>query len=153
MVRRGADLVEPDAGLGIEIDPQLVGEVGIGGQIRPQMQTETPQVHGPDDMRDVGDHQRVGGCSVRGGHGGRLQPRRGAGRHPLLEERFPGGAVGEPLEQGRTAAGGIEQRVGHQEVIRDKVELGRAEFGKVDLVGARDMYLSARDLYQTLLVA
>ncbi len=151
--RRGAYLVEPDARLGIEIDPQLVRERGIGGEIRPQMQTEAAQVHGPDHMRDIGHHERVGGCSVRGGHGGRLQPRRGAGGHPLLEEGFPGGTVGKALEQGGTATGGVEQRVGHQEVIGDKVELGRAEFGKVDLVGARDMYLSARDLYQTLLVA
>ena len=66
---------------------------------------------------------------------------------------LPGGTVGKALEQGGTATGGVEQRLGHQEVIGDKVELGRTEFGKVDLVGARDMYLPARDLYQTLLVA
>ena len=74
----GAHLVEADAGRGVEVDAQLVGVGGVGGEVGPQVQAEAADVHRPHDVGDVGHDERVGGGAVGGGDGGRLQPVRRA---------------------------------------------------------------------------
>ena len=52
---RLADLVEHNTGLGIEIDPQLVGVPWILDAERPDVEPQTAQVDRPEDMSHVGD--------------------------------------------------------------------------------------------------
>ena len=52
---------------------------------------------------------------------------------PLLEERLARGAVDEPLERHRPAAGAAQRPVGDREVVLDEVELRVAGLREVDL--------------------
>ena len=139
--------------VGVEVDAELVGVLGVGGQIRPQVQAEAAEVDGPHDVGDVGDDQRVGGRAVRGRDDGRLQPVGGARRDPLLEEGLAGGAVGEALQQGGSAAGGVEEVLADLEVVRDEVELRGVDGREVHLVGPADPDLVPVDLHDALIVS
>ena len=141
---------KPMPGRGVEVDAQLVGVGGVGGEVGPQVQAEAADVHGPHDVGDVGDDERVGGRAVRCGDGGRLQPVRGARRDALLVEGLAGGAVGEALQHGGPPAGGVQQVVADLEVVRDEVELGGVEGGEVDLVRPRDAHLAPVDLHRSV---
>ena len=88
--RGGAHLVEADALRRVEVDAQLVGVGGVGGQVRPEVEPEAADVHRPDDVRDVGDDERVGGRAVGRRHDGGLQPVGGTGRDALLVEGLAG---------------------------------------------------------------
>ena len=46
----------------VEVDAQLVGVIGIVGARRPHVEAEAAEVHGPRDVREVGDHERVTTC-------------------------------------------------------------------------------------------
>ena len=72
-------------------------------------------------------------------------------RRPLLEERLAGGAVDEPLQGHRPAAGAAQRALGDREVIRDQVHLREAGLGEIDLVRVRDRDLAAADLEDLLL--
>ena len=57
--RSQTHLFEADALDGIEVDAQLVGVVRVRRTIRPQVQSETSDVHGPQNVGDVGDDEHV----------------------------------------------------------------------------------------------
>ncbi len=145
------DLVERGPRLGVEVDAKLVGMSGVLYPVRPQVKTEAPQVDGPENVGDVGDDQCVRGGAVGSGDHCGLQPARSAVRHPLLEEGLPSGTSREPLEKGRPADSGTVQGVTDLQVVRHQLELGRTQFGKVDLVRTGDLdgptrYLHGSDL-------
>ncbi len=138
--------VEGGTRLGVEVDAELVGVTGVVGPVGPQVESEAAQVHRPQDVGDVGHHEGVRRRPVGGGDHGGLQPVRGAGRHPLLEEGLAAGTLGEPLEHGRPAEGGDLQPLGHGHVVGGQLELGGSQLGKVDLVRIGDLDGPARHL-------
>ena len=118
-----ADLVESDAGLGVEVDAELVGVRRIVRLVRPQVETEAAQVDRPQDVRDVGHHQGVGPGAVGGGDVRRLEPVGGILRDALLEERVLARAVGESLQQGGPTCRDATQHVPDLDVIRGQVDI------------------------------
>ena len=57
--RRAADIAEVRAGLGVEIEPQLVAVLGVRGAIGPDVEAEAPEVDRPDHVGEVGDDERA----------------------------------------------------------------------------------------------
>ena len=62
---RGPHVVEVDARLRVEVEAQLVRDIGAVVKVRPDVEAEARQVHGPDDVRHVGENERAGGRPVR----------------------------------------------------------------------------------------
>ena len=65
-VEEGVDLVRGllqhgpgDPRCRVEVDSQLVGVIGVGGQIGPDVETQARQVDGPQHMGQVGGDQRL----------------------------------------------------------------------------------------------
>ena len=140
------DLVEDDAGLGVEVDAQLVGVIGVRGPAGPDVEAQAPGVGGPHHMGDVGGHHGVGGGAVGGAHHLGAQPVGGALGHPLLEKRRPLGPVGVALQQGGAVAHGPHEGLGHGQVVADQIELGLAPLGEEHLVGVGDPHLAPGQL-------
>jgi len=115
-----------DAGRGVEIDPQLIGVVGVGRQVGPHVQADAAEVHGPHDVGDVGRNQRLRGRAVGRLHGGGLQPVGRVLGHALLEERRSAGPVRVALHQHRAATEGTHQRLLDRQVVVGEIELGLA---------------------------
>ena len=73
------------SGIGIEVDAPLVGLLDVGPPGVPRVELDRRHLHRPDHVGQLGHAQLVGVQAVAGEvdpH--RLQPRRRAGRHPLL---------------------------------------------------------------------
>ena len=138
--------VEGDAGLGIEVDAQLVGMVGVAAAHRPRVQVEAPEVDRPQDVGHVDRAQLLGAAPARERHRHRLEPRRAARRHPLLVEERPLGAVGVALEHGRALAHPPQGAGADGEVVADQVELGLAPGREEDLVRVGDLHAVPVDL-------
>ena len=54
-----ARVLEVGAGSRVEVDAELVGVLGIVGARGPHVEAEAAEVHGPRDVREVGDHERA----------------------------------------------------------------------------------------------
>ena len=54
-----ADVVEVHARLRVEIEAQLVGDIGAVVLVRPDVKAEAGEVNGPDHVRHVGQHKRT----------------------------------------------------------------------------------------------
>lgn len=137
---------ERHAGRRVEVDAQLVGVIRVGGEVRPHVEAEAAHVHGPQDVRHVGNDQRVRLRAVRRAHERRLQP---VGRFladALLEERLVPGAVRVALHQRRPALHRAHQRRLDRQVVLRQVELGRLDRREEDLVGVRDANHAPRRL-------
>ncbi len=109
-----------------------------------RVQVETAEIDDPGEPRRVVDDDLVGRPAGRERQGDRAQPLRPVVRRPLLEERLARGAVDEPL-QGHRAAAGAGQRSGcHREVVAHEVELGRPDRLEEDLarIGDHDVVIS-----------
>ncbi len=129
---------EHDPRAGVEVDPELVGMLGVRGLRRPDMKAEAPEVHRPQDVSEVGGDQGtrrgpVGRADYRG-----LEPVGTGVRDALLEERRPGRPVGKTLEQHRAPTHGTDQRLLNRLVVVDEIKLGLAPLGEVDLARAGD---------------
>ena len=140
------DVVEGHAGLRVEVDAQLVGVLGIGGDVGPDVEAETAEVHRPHDVREVGGDEGLRRRAVRCADGRRLEPLGHVLRHALLEERRPGRAVGEPLHEHRSSAHRAQEWFLDCAVVLDEVELGLAAFGEHDLARARESHRPPRHL-------
>ena len=141
-----SDLVEHDTGLGVEIDPQFVGVPGIFHAKRPEVEPQTAQVHGPNDVSQVRDDERPRCRAVRRRDLDCLEPLRRALGHTLLEKRIPERSVGKPLQHRGAAACRKQDRLRDGEVITDDIQLARPETGEEDLAGVRDLDAAARHL-------
>ena len=141
-----ARLGEARARLGVEVEAQLVGVLGVVGAVRPDVEAQAGEVHRPRDVRDVGGHERPRRRAVDRLHGRRLQPVRRVLRHALLEERRAARALREALHEHRPAAHRAHQRLGDRRVVADEVELRLAALGEQDLVRARDPHLAPGEL-------
>src|SRR5439155_3123927 len=58
LARGDACFFEADAGLRVEIDAELVRVLRVRGQVRPDVEAEAPEVHGPREVGEVGRHER-----------------------------------------------------------------------------------------------
>ena len=141
-----ADLGPLDARHRVEVDPQLVGMVEVLGPDRVRVQVDAAEVGDPGEAGRVVDHDLVGGPAGRERQRRDPQPVGPVVRAPASGRTPPFGAVDEPLEGHRPAAGAAQRPVGHGEVVRDEVELRVAGLGEVDLVRVRDRDLAAGDL-------
>src|SRR3954452_6655191 len=94
---RGSDPVEVDPRLRIEIEAELVSDIGAVVYVRPDVKAEAGEVHRPDDVRHVGEHERARGRAVRRADDRRLEPLRHRVGNALLEERAALGAARETL--------------------------------------------------------
>ena len=50
--------LEGRARLRVEVDPQLVGMVLVGRAHRPRVEPEAAEVHRPEEVGEIGDHER-----------------------------------------------------------------------------------------------
>ena len=75
--------VERQAGLGVEVDAELVGMVDVGAPHRPRVEVEAAEVDRPHEVGDVDRAELVGGPAARERHPDGLEPLR-----PLLGTRF-----------------------------------------------------------------
>ena len=98
--RRGPNAVEVDAGLRVEVEPQLVRDVGAVVEVWPDVEPEAGEIDGPDHVGHVGEDERASGRPVRGADDRRLQPLGRVRRDALLEERAALGAVRKALHEG-----------------------------------------------------
>ena len=146
----GAHHREVGARLRVEVEAQLVGVLGVGGEVRPDVEAEAAEVGRPHDVRDVADHQRTRRCAVHRADRRRLQPVGGCVRDALLEEAGPVGAVAEALQQNGTTLHRPENLLVDRQVVVDEVELGLAALREVDLVRVGDLDLAARNLEHQL---
>src|SRR5580700_8620278 len=68
------DMAEGHAWSRVEVDAQLVGVIRVAGQVRPHMEAEAAESHGPQDVINVGRDQRLRSRAIRRGDDGRLEP-------------------------------------------------------------------------------
>ena len=54
-----ADLGEIRASARIQVDSQLIGMVRVGGEVRPDVETQAAQVHRPQHVIQVGGDKRL----------------------------------------------------------------------------------------------
>ena len=78
---------ERGAGLGVEVDAQLVGVVVVAAASRPRVEGDRAHLGAPPDRGQVGDAHLVGCPSAGEGHTRRLDVLRGALGNPLAVER------------------------------------------------------------------
>src|SRR6188768_1276871 len=105
---------------------------------RPDVEADTAEVDRPDDVRDIGRDERIGGGAIGRTDNCGLQPLRARLRNALLEEGRAAGSVRIALEQNWAALHGAHQLLLHGLVIAHQVELRLAPFGKEHLAGAGD---------------
>ena len=120
----------------------------IGRLRRPDMEAETPEVHRPQHVSEIGGHERtrrraVGCADDRG-----LQPVWSRIRYALLEERRATRPIGKALEQHRPPAHRAQQWLFDSLVVPHQVELGVTPFCKEDFARARDRHLAPGRLDQ-----
>ena len=123
------------AGLRIEVDAQLVGQLGGRPPRRPRVKVERAEVGGPDGRGGVRHAQLVGVAPAGEVDPRRLDPVRPLGRHPLLVDRRRVRPVGVALEDARPLPQRPHQTVGHGHDVLDEMQLGLAAGAEVDLVG------------------
>src|SRR5919107_2729339 len=138
----GDGVGEVGAGLRVEVDPQLVGVVGVGTADRPRVEVERAEVRRPDQHGLLGGTQRLRGAAAGEGDGGRLGVGRGALRHALDVERLAGEPVDIALEVRRPLVEHVQQRLGDGRVVGDDLALGDAALREVDLVRAGQPHLA-----------
>src|SRR5918999_3279463 len=138
--------------LGVEIQPELVGELWSGGEIRPHMKAETPEVHRPRYVREVGSDESARLGSVRRGDNRRFQPRRCRAGYSLLIEGRSHRPRGETLQEQGTATHRSHYGLFESQVMVDEIELGFPTLRKEDLCGTRDPDLPVLD-HEGFLVA
>src|SRR6185312_6872127 len=113
----------PDAGVGVEVDAQLVGVVEVGRVNGVRVQLETAEVDHPGQLRRVTQDDLVGRAPGRVAQLGRLDPAGPVGRRALLKTRLAVDAVDVALHRHRPAPGTAQRAVGHGQVVAHDVEL------------------------------
>ena len=130
--------LQPNAGPGIEIDPQLVRVIEVLGPHRVRMEIDAGQVDDPQELGGVAQDDLVGGAPGGKAELDGLDPVRPLLRRPLLVEELLVDAVDVALEDERPAAGRLQRRPGDRQVVVGQVELGVAGRWKQDLVRVGD---------------
>jgi hypothetical protein len=93
---KGADVVEVDPRLRLEVEAQFIDELWAVVKVRPEVKAEAGKVHRPDDVCHVGENEGARGRPVRRADDRRLQPLRPRFGDALLEERAALRAVRVP---------------------------------------------------------
>ena len=91
-----------------------------------RVEVDAAEVDDPGEPGRIVDHDLVGRPAGREGQRGGPDPVGRVLRCPLLEERLARGAVDEPLQGHRPAAGPAQRAVRDGKVVVDQVELGVA---------------------------
>ena len=110
----------------VEVDPPLVGLLGVGAPAVPRVELDRRHLHRPDHRAELGHAQLVGGPAPAREvqlHG--LDPVRRAGRQPLLVHLLVGQPLREPVQHARPLAQRVDDAGPDGEVVLDQVELGR----------------------------
>ena len=115
--RRGADAVEVDARLRVEVEAQLVGDVRARRRGTARRGSRGSQVHRPDDVRHVGEHERAEVVPFGVLHDRRLEPLRRRLGDALLEERAAAPRRAESAASASAGRPARAQRVGDREVV------------------------------------
>ena len=126
---------------GVEVDPPLVGLLGVLAAAVPRVELDRRHLDRPDHRAELGHAELVGRpVPAREVQPHGLDPVGRAGGQPLLVDllaRQPGREAvqhARPLEQGVDDAGTDAQ------VVLDQVELGRPALGEVDPVGVGHLH-------------
>ncbi len=126
----GPGLVEPGAGLRVQVDPQLVGVVGVGAAGVPRVQRDGSHLCGPDDVGGTRHAQRLGAAPRREGHVAGLDPVGRTFRQPFLVDLVALDPVREALQVGGPVAQGRQDGTagvgGHRPVVVRDVTFGAA---------------------------
>src|SRR5262249_53092829 len=91
---------------------ELVRDLRLVVEVRPDVKAEAGQVHRPDDVRHVGEDERTRGRPVRRADDRRLEPLRRRVGNALLEERAPLCPVRAALHERRPPARSAHERLG-----------------------------------------
>jgi hypothetical protein len=121
----GAGLRETGARLGIQVDAQLVGVLGIGATHLPWMQCDRAHLRRPNDGGRMSHLQRVGGTPRWERDPAGLQVVGMMLGYPLLVDLLPVDAVGKALQMG----GAVPQRSEHRPLGHRQVVLNEFAFG------------------------
>jgi hypothetical protein len=149
--RRHAHVAEFDARLRVEVEPELVHDLGTVVETGPDMEAEAREVDGPHDVRHVGEDERPRGRPVRRRDDRRLEPVRRRLGDALLEERASLGPVRKALHECRPPGDDAHERLGDGEVVAHEIELRLLPLGEEHLVRARHREVSPRDIEHVLL--
>ena len=141
-----ADVGERHLGLGVEVDAQLVGMIGVAAAHRPGVDVDAAEVHRPEQGRRQVDDQQAGAASAREVDRCGAQVRDVAHRGALLEEEGAGGPVGVALEHRGTVEAAGQRAVGHRQVVLHQLPLGDPPLCEENLVGIGDREVVAVDL-------
>ena len=136
----------------VEVDAPLVGLLGVGAPAVPRVELDRRHLHRPDDARQLGHAQLVGGAlPPREEQLDGLDPLGCSGRQALLVHLVARQALGEAVQHARTLEERVDDPVADGEVVVDEVELGRAARRRVggrevDAVGVGDLDDAVVDL-------
>ena len=131
------------AGVGVQVDAELIGVVDVGGADGPGVEVDAAEVGDPGEVCGVIDDHEVGGAAAGEGDVGGLDAGGQVGGRALLEERLFGNAVDEALEDHRAVSDAAEGALGDGEVVADEVQLGITGGREVHLAGVGDRNLAA----------
>jgi hypothetical protein len=133
-------------GLGVDVDPQLVGVLDVRAPRGPGMEVDDGEVRSPRDLRQLGHAELVGVPSRREGDADRLHPVWPLLGHPLLVDLLALDPVGEATELRRPVAQRPDDPVADGEVVVDEVPLRVPGRGEEHLVGVADADGASADL-------
>ena len=128
---------EVGARLRVDVDPQLVGMLGVGAPRRPRVEVDHGEVRGPDDLRELG-HAELVGVPPRGeGDAGGLDPVGPLLGHALLVDLLALDPVREAAELRRPLVQRAHDPLADREVVVDEVALRLPGCREQHLVGVR----------------
>ena len=145
--RRLPHLIERRLLAGIEVEVHVVGPVDVVAACVPLVQIDAPEVHHPQEGREILDHREVDDVFRRVVDATDLDPIGARGGRALHEEEGPAGAVGIALHHHGAVADVGEQHRRHVGIVLEEVALGEAELRPEGLpeVGERDSAGADRD--------
>ena len=131
----------------VEVDPPLVGLLGVRPSRVPGMELDGRHLHRPDHAGQLGDAQLVGVSVVaREVDTHRLDPRRRSAGQPLLVNLLAADAGGEAVQHARSLPQRSDDPVADAQVVARQVELGVSDGREVDPVGVGDANRAVSDL-------
>ncbi len=151
--RRAGDVAPRHAGHRIQIDAQLVRVIQVVGAHQVRMQIDAPQVHQPDQLRDVADHHLHRRPPRGKPELDRLDPVRPVIGRPLLIERRLLRPIHIPLHHDRPPGDPPQRSLGDVHVVADEIQLRVPGGGEVDLVRVGDRHLPPGEQQRRLLLA
>ena len=143
--RDGDGVVEVGTRLRVEVDAQLVGEVGGARAGGPRVEDDRVHLHGPDGGGGLVEHELRMGAPARIGDHDRADELGRALRRVLREELVTVDAIGETLQGERPVPVRGDERVADGDDVLGEIPFGDTGLGPENPVGARDAHLAIAD--------